>query len=79
VYASENRWLLTDVLRGEWGFDGTVASGWGALRDRVAALSAGLDLTMSGGDAEEVPPSLPLWGRDSLRRSWIDGVAENVV
>ncbi|MGE2738033.1 glycoside hydrolase family 3 C-terminal domain-containing protein [Mycolicibacterium vaccae] len=50
VYASENRWLLTDVLRGEWGFDGAVVSDWGAVADRVAALAAGLDLAMPGGN-----------------------------
>ncbi|MEH3156065.1 MAG: glycoside hydrolase family 3 C-terminal domain-containing protein [Gordonia paraffinivorans] len=48
VYAAENWWLLSDVLRGEWGFDGLVVSDWGAVRDRVAALRAGLDLTMPG-------------------------------
>src|SRR6478752_4876568 len=46
VYASENRWLLTDVLREEWGFGGAVISDWGAVNDRVAALAAGLDLEM---------------------------------
>ncbi|MFC4907713.1 glycoside hydrolase family 3 C-terminal domain-containing protein [Actinomadura gamaensis] len=46
VYASENRWLLTDLLRGEWGFDGLVMSDWGAVNDRVAAVAAGLDLEM---------------------------------
>ncbi|MDQ4106991.1 MAG: glycoside hydrolase family 3 protein, partial [Actinomycetota bacterium] len=50
VYASENRWLLTGLLRGEWGFDGLVVSDWGAVHDRVAALTAGLDL--------EMPPDL---------------------
>ena len=48
VYASQNRWLLTDVLRTEWGYSGTVISDWGAVVDRVAALSAGLDLEMPG-------------------------------
>ncbi|MGO4535325.1 glycoside hydrolase family 3 C-terminal domain-containing protein [Leifsonia sp. 2MCAF36] len=48
VFASENRWLLTDVLRGEWGFEGLVVSDWGAVNDRVAALRAGLDLEMPG-------------------------------
>lgn len=50
-YASQNRWLLTDVLRGEWGFDGYVMSDWGAVSDRVKGVHAGLDLEMpsSGG------------------------------
>ena len=50
VYASENPWLLTEVLRDEWGYDGLVMSDWGAVHDRVAALDAGLDL--------EMPPDL---------------------
>ncbi|WP_419707186.1 glycoside hydrolase family 3 C-terminal domain-containing protein [Promicromonospora sp. NFX87] len=58
VYASQNHWLLTEVLRDEWGFTGLVMSDWGAVRDRVAAVAAGLDLEMpaSGGrtDAEVV-------------------------
>ncbi|WP_207841203.1 glycoside hydrolase family 3 C-terminal domain-containing protein [Williamsia soli] len=49
VYAAENHWLLTTVLRDEWGFDGVVVSDWGAVRDRVAAVAAGLDLQMPGG------------------------------
>ncbi len=48
TYASEHRWLLTGVLRDEWGFDGVVVSDWGAVQDRVAALEAGLDLQMPG-------------------------------
>ena len=46
VYASENPWLLTDVLRNEWGFDGFVVSDWGAVSDRPAGVAAGLDLEM---------------------------------
>ncbi|TQK31578.1 glycoside hydrolase family 3 C-terminal domain-containing protein [Arthrobacter sp. SLBN-53] len=48
VYAAENEWLLSTVLRDEWGFDGAVVSDWGAVRDRVAAVAAGLDLEMPG-------------------------------
>jgi len=46
VYASEDPWLLTEVLRHQWGFDGLVVSDWGAVDDPVAALAAGLDLEM---------------------------------
>jgi beta-glucosidase len=51
VYASQDPWLLSAVLRGEWGFDGLVVSDWGAVDDRVAGIAAGMDLEMpsSGG------------------------------
>src|SRR5919112_371477 len=49
--ASENPWLLTTVLREEFGFAGLVVSDWGAVYHRVPAARAGLDL--------EMPPNLP--------------------
>ncbi len=56
TYATEARWLLTEILRQEWGFDGVVISDWGAVNDRAAALAAGLDLEMpfSGTDEQVV-------------------------
>jgi beta-glucosidase len=50
TYCSEHHWLLTEILRQEWGFEGLVVSDWGAVHDRVAALRGGLDL--------EMPPNL---------------------
>ena len=46
TYASEHHELLTTILRDEWGFDGLVMSDWGAVSDRVAGISAGLDVEM---------------------------------
>lgn len=47
-FCSHNKWLLTDVLRREWGFDGLVMTDWGAMHDRVKSLQTGLDLEMPG-------------------------------
>lgn len=49
TYCSENKYLLTDILRSEWGFDGLVMSDWGAVSDRDKGIEAGLDLEMPGG------------------------------
>ena len=51
VFASANPWLLSKVLREEWGYEGVVVSDWNAITDRVASLRAGLDLEMPGGTA----------------------------
>ncbi len=48
VYSCENKWLLTDVLRNEWGFKGLVMTDWGAMDRRADALKAGLELEMPG-------------------------------
>lgn len=48
VYAAEDRWLLTQVLRDEWGFEGVAVSDWGAVTDPATSLLAGLDLQMPG-------------------------------
>jgi beta-glucosidase len=51
TYGSENHYLLEDVLKKDWGFEGLVVSDWGAVHDRVKALWAGLDWEMPGPDA----------------------------
>ena len=48
TYCSEHHWLLVDLLKEEWEFEGLVVSDWGAVHDRVASLQGGLDLEMPG-------------------------------
>ena len=48
VHASDNHWLLTQILRLEWGFDGMVVTDWGALNNRIKGFQAGCDLNMPG-------------------------------
>ena len=48
IYLSDHKRMLTDVLRGEWGYKGIVVSDWGAVNDRVEGIRAGLDLEMPG-------------------------------
>lgn len=49
-HASESRRILTDILRGEWGFDGTVMTDWGGGYDTPAQIHAGNDMVQPGQD-----------------------------
>lgn len=48
TYAAENHWLLTQVLRQDWGYDGIVMSDWFGSRTTALTVNAGLDLEMPG-------------------------------
>jgi beta-glucosidase len=48
IYAAENYWLLTEILRSEWGYDGIVMSDWFGSRSTEPTVNAGLDLEMPG-------------------------------
>ena len=48
TYCAENQFLMTDVLKQEWGHEGLVVTDWGAMNDRVDGLRAGVELEMPG-------------------------------
>jgi len=78
-FAAENRKLLTDILRTEWGFDGFVVTDWGAVKDRVKGLLVGLDLEMPGsteGKTEKIVASVE---NGSLPESVLDEAVRNVL
>ncbi|HMN00694.1 MAG TPA: glycoside hydrolase family 3 N-terminal domain-containing protein, partial [Anaerolineales bacterium] len=48
TYACENKYLMNDILKEEWGHQGLVVTDWGAMNERVDALNAGVELEMPG-------------------------------
>jgi beta-glucosidase len=95
IHACENGWLLTDVLRSDWGFKGYVMSDWGATHSTVAAANAGLDQDSGfpfdkepyfGGPLREAlergavsPARLDLMAHRILRALFAQGVFERPV
>ena len=79
TYASENAWLLTDVLRGEWGYEGVVVSDWGAVNDRVAGIAAGLDLEMPSSDGRTDAELVAAVRTGDLEEAVLDRAATRVV
>lgn len=79
TYASENKMLLTDILREEWGFDGCVMSDWGAVNDRVQGLSAGLDLEMPASGGYTTQQIVNAVENGSLPMADLDKAAERIL
>ncbi|MBP6786116.1 MAG: glycoside hydrolase family 3 C-terminal domain-containing protein [Candidatus Promineofilum sp.] len=79
THASQNHWLLTEVLRDEWGFEGFVVSDWGAVHDRVAALKAGLDLEMPGPKQTRVNAVIEAVRNGDLDEAVLDEAVRRIV
>lgn len=79
VHASDNHWLLTDVLRKDSGFAGLVVTDWGALCDRVKAIHAGCDLSMPGGSTYMEDWVAAAVKDGSLPESDVDACAARVI
>ncbi len=79
THASDNKELLTDILRGEWGFDGVVVTDWGALNDRMEAFRAGCDLNMPGGSDYMNSAALEAVKNGELDEKLIDTAVERIL
>lgn len=78
VAAVESHWLLTTLLREEWGYRGVVVSDWGAVDGRVAALVAGTDLEMPGPQADSHAAIVQAVRDGSLKENVLDVAVERV-
>ncbi|RYD21573.1 MAG: glycoside hydrolase family 3 protein, partial [Spirochaetia bacterium] len=76
LHASENPWLLTEILRDEWGFDGVVVSDWGAVRHPVEALAAGLDVRMPG--RQDDPRVRDAFANEKLNEKMVTSTVERL-
>lgn len=77
VPCTENRWLLTEVLRNRWGFSGMVVSDWGAVYHPAEAITAGNDLAMPGPLPAE--PIIEAVQNDSLKEEDLDTSVERIL
>lgn len=78
IATAESHWLLTTLLREEWGFRGLVVSDWGAVDGRVAALAAGTDLEMPGPQADSTAAVVQAVRDGSLQESVLDVAVERI-
>ncbi|MCA9899787.1 MAG: glycoside hydrolase family 3 C-terminal domain-containing protein [Anaerolineales bacterium] len=79
IYGSENKHLLSDILKKEWSFDGFVVSDWGAVHDRAAALAAGLDLEMPGPKASRVNAVIQAVSNGRLDEAVLDEAVRRIL
>lgn len=79
TYCAENRMLLTDILRQEWGFEGYVVTDWGAVADRVNGIKAGLDLEMPGSNGDSDAQIVEAVKNGELDERLLDTAVENLL
>ena len=79
THAHENRHLLTDILRDEWGFDGMVVSDWGGCTDAVGAVRAGGSLEMPAPGLEDARRIVAAVKAGELEASDVYARAQEVV
>ncbi|MBO4337203.1 MAG: glycoside hydrolase family 3 protein, partial [Lachnospiraceae bacterium] len=78
-YVGEDKRILTDILRGEWGFDGYVMSDWGAVSNRVDGIKAGLDLEMPSSKGENDRMIAAAVRNGELDEALVDRAVENIL
>ncbi len=79
TYAAENKWLLTDVLRDDWGFEGLVITDWGAENERVPGLIAGQEIEMPTSSGEGTRLIVEAVNNGTLDEAILDAACDKII
>src|SRR5699024_1025479 len=79
THLSENHFLLTNILKNDWGFEGFVVSDWGSVNDSDKALQAGLDLEMPSSNRASAKKIISANKRNKLNEEKLDKAVENIL
>ncbi|MDZ7904575.1 MAG: glycoside hydrolase family 3 N-terminal domain-containing protein [Cypionkella sp.] len=79
TYTAENHWLLSEVLRGDWGYDGIVMSDWFGSRTTAPTVNAGLDLEMPGPTRDRGDKLLAAVQAGEVAAETVMGLARNML
>ncbi len=79
THCSENKELLTDILRKRWGYEGMVVTDWGAVKDRAKGIAAGQDLEMPGGSGRGTNSILSAIKAGTLSEEELNAAVRNLL
>ncbi|MFV8341314.1 glycoside hydrolase family 3 C-terminal domain-containing protein [Flavobacterium sp. XS2P39] len=79
VYASENPYLLNEILKDKWGFKGFVVSDWGAVNERALGVAAGLHLEMPASGGFNDKKIVDAVKKGTLSEARLDEIATDIV
>lgn len=79
VYANENKHLLQEILRNEWGFDGIVITDWGGSNDHVKGVAAGSNLEMPAPGLDSARQICKAVEDRSLKMEELDSVVDDLL
>lgn len=79
TFLAENKRLLDSILREEWGFSGAVITDWGAGKDQVKGVEAGLNIQMPGNGSKENPRIVDAVKNGILPEERLDKMVEDVL
>ena len=79
VSTSASKWLLNDVLREEWKFDGFVMTDWGGITNRIESFKAGCDLVMPGGSCFQEKETYQAVVNHELDEKYIDQSVNRII